>query len=122
MNQNNLVIDEKSLDTVFQEDFNFKGTVVCKKSVLIKGNFEGTIEAKEDAFLSPSSSIRGSLVAKNLTIQGKYKGNILLESHFALHQTGSFHGDIKASSIEVISGASFNGTFSMDNKEEENEV
>lgn len=124
MNQNNLVIDEKSLDTIFQEDFNFKGNIVCEKSVLIKGNFEGNLEVKENLFLSPSSSVKGNLVASSLTVQGNYQGDIHLKKHFALHQTGSFKGNIKASSLEIMSGASFNGSFHMekDYKEEKNEI
>lgn len=122
MNQNNLVIDEKSLDTIFQEDFNFKGSVVCQKSVLIKGNFEGTLEVKENLFLGPSGTIEGNLLANSLTIQGKCKGDVLLKNHFALHQTGSFKGNIKASSLEVLSGASFNGSFHMEKEEAKNEI
>lgn len=109
----NLIIDERSLDTVFQEDFNFKGTAICQKSIMVKGSFEGRIVVQEDIYISSTSTVKADIEAKNLVLQGNYKGNSKIEDTLSLHQTSVFTGNASVLSFEAQKGSLFNGTLKM---------
>ena len=45
-NNESKMIEEKDVDTVLAEDIDFSGTMKFKKSLMIKGKFDGEIDAE----------------------------------------------------------------------------
>ena len=106
-------IEESDIDTVLAEDIDFTGTVNFSKSLMVKGQFKGTIKATGDLFVNENASVTATIEAQTVSIKGKVKGDIYATGRVELYPTASLEGDITAPDIIMESGCQFNGICSM---------
>ena len=109
-------IIESEIDTVLAEDIDFNGVLKFTKSLMIKGKFDGNIEAKGHLFLGPNSYIKAEIKVDKLTCYGKIDGNIHASERVELSKESELNGDIYAPDLVIESGCKFNGKCIMDNK------
>ena len=82
--------------TVVGQGARLEGTVLSAGSLRIDGQVKGKITADGDVTLSAQSQVEADISATNVTIAGKFKGNIT------------------AKTLVVSEGATFNGQSLMD--------
>ena len=106
-------IVEAEIDTVLADDIDFTGVLKFSKSLMIKGKFEGEIEAEGHLVLSEGAFVKATIKVNKLTCFGKIEGNIFAKERVELSKTSSVTGDIQTPDFIIESGCSFNGNCSM---------
>ncbi len=113
---NALHIDESMIDTVLAEDINFQGTMKFTKSLMIKGKFEGQIDASGHLIIGPNAIVGASIKAGVITNYGQINGNVEGTERVELFNNAKLTGDIKTPELIVESGCTFNGSCVMGDK------
>lgn len=106
-------IDEKKLDTVLAEDISFEGDVSFSKPLMIKGSFDGTINATGELYIDKNAVVNAEITAASVVVRGKVKGNIKAETKVELQGTAQVIGDITAPRIVMEPGCLFEGISRM---------
>jgi cytoskeletal protein CcmA (bactofilin family) len=110
---NTLHIDESMIDTVLAEDLNFQGTMKFTKSLMIKGKFEGQIDASGHLIIGPNALVNAAIKAAIITNYGQINGNVEGTERLELFNNAKLSGDIKTPELIIESGCNFNGNCIM---------
>jgi cytoskeletal protein CcmA (bactofilin family) len=113
---NGLHIDESMIDTVLAEDINFQGTMKFAKSLMIKGKFEGEIDASGHLIIGPNAAVSATIKAGVITNYGQINGNVEGTERVELFNNAKLIGDIKTPELIIESGCNFNGNCIMSEK------
>lgn len=106
-------IKEHRLDTVLAEDIVFHGEVFFSKELMIKGKFEGRIEAEGDLFIGDAAKVKAEIGAKSVHVRGKVRGNVTAGTQVELAGCAEVIGDITAPRIVMETGCRFEGVSRM---------
>ncbi|MFW6181763.1 MAG: bactofilin family protein [Spirochaetota bacterium] len=106
-------IEEKDVDTVLAEDIDFSGTMKFKNSLMIKGKFDGQIDATGHLILGPHSEVKATIRAGVVTNYGKVTGNVEAIEKLELLKGAELNGDVKTPDLIIESGCTFNGKCTM---------
>ena len=106
-------IEEKDVDTVLADDIDFSGTMKFKKSLMIKGKFDGRIDADGHLILGPNAIVKAAIKAGIVTNYGKIIGNVEAIKKIELLKGAELNGDVKAPDLIIESGCIFNGNCAM---------
>lgn len=112
-NNETKIIEEKDVDTVLAEDIDFSGTMKFKNSLMIKGKFDGQIDAVGHLFLGPEAVIKATIKAGIVTNYGKIYGNVEAIKKLELLKGAELNGDVKTPDFIIESGCIFNGKCTM---------
>lgn len=107
------MIEEKDIDTVLAEDIDFSGTMKFKNSLMIKGKFDGQIDAEGHLILGPNSVVKATIRAGIVTNYGKIIGNVEALKKLELLKGAELNGDVNTPDFIVESGCVFNGKCTM---------
>jgi len=111
-----IVEDENKIGTVIADDIEFRGRLVFKNSLKIKGLFEGKIETKGHLVIGQeavvSADIKAGIVSVNGTVNGKIKAGQRIE----LYNKSVTSCDLIAPELQIEKGSIFNGTCIMADK------
>ncbi|HSL11245.1 MAG TPA: polymer-forming cytoskeletal protein [Actinomycetota bacterium] len=91
-----------------------EGTVVSAGSLRIDGQIKGQINADGDVTLSPQSQVEADIRAQNVSVAGRFKGNIIVKSKAHLASGGRIDGNITSKTLVVEEGGTFHGQSIMD--------
>jgi cytoskeletal protein CcmA (bactofilin family) len=91
-----------------------EGTVVSAGSLRIDGQIKGQINADGDVTLSPQSQVEADIRAQNVSVAGRFKGNIIVKGKAHLARGGRIDGNITSKTLVVEEGGSFHGQSIMD--------
>ncbi len=108
--------DESMIDTVLAEDINFKGTMKFSKSLMIKGRFEGEIDATGHLIIGENAVIQATIKAGDITNLGEIIGNVEAIDKLEMFNDAKLTGDIVTPELYIESGCLFNGNCKMVNK------
>ena len=100
--------------TIVGQGAKLEGTVVSAGSLRIDGQVKGQINADGDVVLSPQSQVEADIRAVNVTVAGRFKGNLFAKQTAELARGGRVDGNISSKSLIVAEGAVFNGQSNMD--------
>ena len=106
-------IEEKDVDTVLAEDIDFSGTMKFQNSLMIKGKFEGQIDAQGHLILGPDAVVKATIKAGVVTNFGKIIGNVEAIKKLELLKGAELNGDVKTPDFIIESGCVFNGKCAM---------
>jgi len=112
-NNDSKVIEEKDVDTVLADDIDFSGTMKFKKSLMIKGKFDGKIDADGHLILGPNAIVKAAIKAGIVTNYGKIIGNVEALQKIELFKGAELNGDVKTPDLIIESGCIFNGNCQM---------
>jgi len=115
-------IKEHKLDTVLAEDISFSGEVSFTRELMIKGKFEGRIEAEGDLFVGEKADITAEIGARSVHVRGRIRGNVTAASQVELTGEAEVVGDITAPRIVMETGCRFEGVSRMIPQEDPDEV
>jgi cytoskeletal protein CcmA (bactofilin family) len=91
-----------------------EGNVVSAGSLRIDGQVKGQINADGDVTLSPQSQVEADIRAQNVSIAGRFKGNVLVKGKAHLARGGRIDGNITSKTLVVEEGGVFHGQSIMD--------
>ena len=91
-----------------------RGDITGKGDLAIGGRVEGTVDLPDnDANLEATGFMDGGILAKNVNIRGKVKGDIQARRKVTIFATGTVIGTITAPRIQIEDGAKFKGRIDM---------
>ena len=91
-----------------------EGNVVSAGSLRIDGQVKGQINADGDVTLSPQSQVEADIRATNVSIAGRFVGNIVVKDKAHLARGGRIDGNITSKTLVVEEGGVFHGQSIMD--------
>ena len=100
--------------TVIGQGAKLDGTVVSAGSLRIDGQVKGQINADGDVGLSPQSQVEADIRAQNVSVAGRFKGNLIVKGKAHLARGGRIEGNITAKTLVVEEGGIFHGQSIMD--------
>ena len=81
-----------------------EGNVVSAGSLRIDGQVKGQINADGDVTLSPQSQVEADIRAQNVSVAGKFKGNVIVKGKAHLARGGRIDGNITSKTLVVEEG------------------
>jgi cytoskeletal protein CcmA (bactofilin family) len=100
--------------TVIGQAAKLEGTVVSAGSLRIDGQVKGQINADGDCSLSPQSQVDADIRAQNVSVAGRFKGNIIVKGRAEITRGGRVDGNITCKALVIEEGAIFQGQSVMD--------
>ncbi len=91
-----------------------EGNVVSAGNLRIDGQVKGQINADGDVTLSPQSQVEADIRAQNVSVAGRFKGNIVVKGKAHLARGGRVDGNITSKTLVVEEGGVFHGQSIMD--------
>ena len=89
------------------------GEIISKGNFRLDGELEGNLVSEARVVLGQTSVLIGSLKSQNAEISGKVNGEIEVADELVLRSTSELNADITTGSLNIESGASFNGITKM---------
>ncbi|HUL86481.1 MAG TPA: polymer-forming cytoskeletal protein, partial [Actinomycetota bacterium] len=100
--------------TVVGTGARLEGNVVSAGSLRIDGQVKGQINADGDVVLSPQSQVEADIRSQNVSVAGRFKGNIVVKGKAHLARGGRVDGNITSKTLVVEEGGVFHGQSIMD--------
>ena len=100
--------------TVVGQGARLEGTVVSAGSLRVDGSVKGQINADGDVTLSPQSQVEADIRAQNVSVAGRFNGNIVVKERAHLARGGRIDGNITSKTLVVEEGGVFHGQSIMD--------
>ena len=100
--------------TIIGATAKLEGNVVSAGSLRIDGQVKGQINADGDVALSPQCQVEADIRAQNVSVAGRFKGNILVKGKAHLARGGRIEGNITSKTLVVEEGGIFHGQSVMD--------
>lgn len=91
-----------------------EGNVVSAGHLRIDGQVKGQINAEGDVTLSPQSQVEADIRAQNVSVAGKFKGNVVVKGKAHLARGGRVDGNITSKTLVIEEGGVFHGQSVMD--------
>ncbi|MCK5268423.1 MAG: polymer-forming cytoskeletal protein [Spirochaetes bacterium] len=104
---------EQGINTVLAPDIDFKGTLKFKTSLMIKGKFNGNIEADGHLVIGPDAKVEASIKADRITNYGEVIGSVEARDKLEMKAGAIQTGDIKVTDLIIDSGCKINGSCQM---------
>jgi cytoskeletal protein CcmA (bactofilin family) len=101
------VMRSAGVPSIISNDVAMRGNITSGGEVQFDGNLEGDIKAAS-LIIGDKASVRGEVVCESVIVRGRVEGGIRARS-VSLASTAHILGDILHSSLQVESGAHFEG-------------
>lgn len=89
------------------------GDIVSEGDFRIDGKVEGTIKTTGRVVIGKLGTVSGKVECFNADIEGKFSGELIVNSLLTLKATATISGDVVISKLSVEPGAEFNATCAM---------
>jgi cytoskeletal protein CcmA (bactofilin family) len=101
--------------TTIGERITIEGSIHGEENLTIEGAMKGNIEmGKHNFSIGPNGRVDGEIHARNVSINGQFKGTVKALGKVAVTKEADFNGEIKAKSFSVEDGAYFKGVVELD--------
>ncbi|MGH9412475.1 MAG: bactofilin family protein [Terriglobales bacterium] len=92
------------------KSFQFKGDISGTEDIYIDGEVEGTIQLPNQIVtIGPNGSVSADILARELIVHGKVKGNANAQDRIEVGRSGSVLGDMAMARISIQDGAFIQG-------------
>ena len=112
-------LEDEAFDTIVEDDISFTGSIKIKKTFMIRGKVNGTIDSTSDLVIDSDAVVNADITAERVLIRGKVKGNVVGNKLIFITSSGSLDGDITTEKVVLEPGCIFTGKCSMVRKENE---
>lgn len=110
----NAVVNNSQEQATIGKSLVIKGEVTGSESLYIDGRVEGTITlAGNRVTIGRNGQIQASVVAKDVVVLGKLKGNVTASDRVEIRNEGSLTGDVTCQRIAIEDGAFFKGSIDI---------
>jgi cytoskeletal protein CcmA (bactofilin family) len=100
--------------TIIGAGAKLEGTVVSAGSLRVDGQVKGQINADGDVMLAPQSQVEADIKAQNVSVAGRFKGNIVVKGRAELNRGGRVEGTVTSKTLVVEEGGILQGQSIMD--------
>lgn len=101
-----------SVSTLAKGTF-IEGNLKCEGTLVIEGNFFGTIEGCEKLVVGENGTVDGNMDVKNALVFGQIDGIVRVKELLHIQSTGKIKGDISTLKICIDIGGEFSGNCQM---------
>ena len=106
--------------TVVGSNVKLTGTIKDINDIIIHGKVEGEVDSEKSVVISDNASVKGPIIADQVTISGTVNGSVTAHTKFELLPGGNITGSITTKDLIIQSGAYFNGKCIMITGNEKN--
>ena len=100
--------------TYVESGTTIKGDLESKGSVRLDGKLEGNLSIVGNLEVSSGASVTGDQVeVDNLILHGEVRANVTAKGKITITKSGRLFGDVKASALDIETGAVFSGRSEM---------
>jgi cytoskeletal protein CcmA (bactofilin family) len=108
------VFEERRVAAWIGASIVIEGDLTSSEDTTIAGEVKGDIAVKQHKLvIAPGATIRGSIVARTVEVQGTVVGTIASDGRVEVGSTGSVEGDITAPRLVLAEGATLHGQVSV---------
>ena len=104
----------KGETTLLGDDIKFQGKLQLNDSLIINGEFKGTINAASDLTVGPTAKVNADIEAVELYVSGIIQGNIFASKKLELRKHSQLNGDVRTPALQIDLGARLSGNCIMD--------
>ena len=94
---------------MFAKDTTIEGKFTSNEAVQINGTIKGDVICKGRLMMGATGCIEGTINTQSATIKGHIKGTIIVQEILHLESTAKVDGIIMAKTLQVESGAQYEG-------------
>ncbi len=105
--------DLSKTDTLLGEGTAFEGRIKSKASIRIEGRVVGDIQCEGDLTVGEKAMVESNILARNITIAGKVKGDVTADSKLAITSSGQLFGNATSAAFTIEEGGIFTGSSRM---------
>ena len=106
-------LEDEAFDTIVESDISFTGNIKIKKSFMIRGKVNGSIDSVSDLVVDSDAVVNADIKAERVLIRGKVKGNVVGNKLIFVTASGSLDGDITTQKVVLEPGCVFTGKCTM---------
>ena len=104
--------------TVVGADLRIKGEISGNEDMLVEGLVEGPIHLGDGMLtVGATGKITADVVAREVIVYGKAKGNLAARDRIQIKNVGSVVGDLATARIIIEDGATFKGSVEIVNRD-----
>jgi cytoskeletal protein CcmA (bactofilin family) len=92
------------------------GNIVCAADLRLDGELIGDISCEGKIVLGPNSKVEGNITCKNIDIEGKFNGKLVVDELLGIKKTAKISGQVIVGMLSVEPGAIFEATCEMKSK------
>jgi cytoskeletal protein CcmA (bactofilin family) len=105
---------EADIVTVLGSSTSFSGTLKFDSSLMIRGHFDGNIEAKGELFIDEGASVDvGKMKAMSIVVGGSIHGDMEAADKVELRSSAQVRGNVKTVKLRISDGVLFEGRCEM---------
>ena len=98
---------------IVAKNTSFVGELTSEGDFRIDGVLEGGLTTKGRVVIGTEGSVKGNVTCENADIEGKFSGELKVNSTLTIKATAKISGDVAIGKLSVEPGATFNATCSM---------
>jgi len=99
--------------TVLGEGAKFTGNLTVHGSVVVNGDFEGSLNCTESLIVGKSGNVKAEIEVRYAHVAGRVEGRIQARELVELETGSHLEGDVHAKSFMIQDGVFFQGNCSM---------
>jgi len=101
------------LGTIIGQDAEIDGKLKVSHSIRIDGTLTGELNSSDTITVGSTGKVDGTLIGESIIIGGSVEGSLKSNGKITLEAGSSFTGELEASKLVIIEGATFNGRSTM---------
>ncbi len=90
-----------------------QGNIVAEGDLFIEGTVRGDVTTKTTLIVGPTCVIEGNIVADHAEVAGQVKGTVQALGLLVIKSSSMIDGDVLTKNLNVESGSTFNGRFTV---------
>lgn len=102
-------VDDEGAESVLGRGTRVRGRVRGDGHLRVEGAIEGEVAMAGDLTIDEGASIKGNIVAENVTIQGEVTGDVAARGTVFVRANAKVSGNLGGSEVSLDEGASFEG-------------
>ncbi|PIR94650.1 hypothetical protein COT97_00110 [Candidatus Falkowbacteria bacterium CG10_big_fil_rev_8_21_14_0_10_39_11] len=114
MNNANMDQGPQAEDTIIGNTIRIEGDLVSNGNIIVDGEVVGTLKTERTLRVGGAAKVKADIKAAEALISGEVTGNVDIDGRLELTASARVTGDIKAKVLSIESGATFNGSCTMD--------
>ena len=104
---------DEIIETSIGSSVSMQGVLKAEGNIRIDGLFEGKIETAGNVIVGRTGAVAADIVARNVLVAGKVKGNIQAHDRLEIIASGKVLGDIEAITLYIEEGGRHHGQSRM---------
>ena len=107
---------KNNMSSILGPEIEVNGDLKIKGDILIYGTVLGNVECKGKVHTSKGSLVNGNVNSNSAYINGKIKGDLVVEEKVVLAKFSQLKGNLISSTLTIEEGAQFDGLCNMQKK------